>query len=237
MDSTAPLRVLIADDEPIIRDVVRMACEEHGAVVVGEASSGFEAVAETLRLHPDVLILDLDLHDIDGFEVSRRLREQSCDVQILGTTGEGGPPAMFRAVRTGIGGVLTRAGMATNLPDSLRALAGDGRAISADQHDLALAQFGAFLSRARTRARMHERLTRRERTVLGLIVEGLTTRQMASRLRVSERTVESHITTAYRKLSVRTRVQAAAKAVEAGIADLPSSPRMGTRDAAPAGRR
>ena len=235
MDSTTPLRVLIADDEPIIRDVVRMACEEHGAVVVGEASGGFEAVAETLRLRPDVLILDLDLRDIDGFEVSRRLREQGCAVQILGTTGEGGPPAMFRAVRTGIAGVLSRAGMATNLPDSLRALAGEGRAISPDQHDLALAQFGAFLSRARTRARLQERLTRRERSVLALIVDGLTTRQMASRLQLSERTVESHITSAYRKLSVRTRVQAAAKAVEAGIADLRVGPRTGASSGVAAG--
>ena len=236
MDSNAPLRVLIADDEPIIRDVARMACEEHGAVVVGEAAGGFEAVAETLRLQPDVLILDLDLHDIDGFEVSRRLRDQGCAVQILGTTGEGGPPAMFRAIRTGISGVLSRAGMATNLPDSLRALAGSGRAISPAHQDLALAQFGAFLTRARTRAGLSARLTKRERAVLGLIVDGLTTRQMASRLQLSEGTVESHITSAYRKLSVRTRVQAAAKAVGAGIADLRQGPRTGPPSALTAAR-
>src|SRR5437763_9706744 len=142
MDAETPhsLRVVIADDEPIIRDVVRMACEEHGVRVVGEAAGGVEAVRETLRLRPDVLVLDLDLRDIDGFEVSRRLRAEGCDVRILGTTGEGGPPAMFRAIRTGIGAVLSRAGMATTLPDSLRSLAGSGRAISAEQHDLALAQ-------------------------------------------------------------------------------------------------
>ena len=228
------LRVVIADDEPIIRDVARMACEEFGAQVAGEAATGVEAVERTMELRPDVLILDLDLHDIDGFEVSRRLRAAGCSVQILGTTGEGGPPAMFRAIRTGIGGVLSRAGMATNLPDSLRAIAGAGRAISVEHHDLALSQFGAFLVRTRRRAQVSSALTRRERAVLNLIAQGLTTRQMATRLGLSHRTVEGHISSAYRKLSVRSRVQAAAKAVEAGIADLRPGPRMGPSESVPA---
>src|SRR5439155_27024918 len=105
----------------------------------------------------------------------------------------------------------------------------------AEQHDLALAQFGAFVGRVRRRAGLSSGLTPRERSVLALIVEGLTTRQMASRLRLSERTVESHISSAYRKLSVRTRVQAAAKAVEAGIADLDRGPRSGAGNAVAVG--
>src|SRR5436853_5554100 len=217
-----------------MRDVERMACEEHGVRVVGEAGTGVQAVELTLRLRPDVLVLDLDLHDIDGFEVSRRLRAAGCAVQILGTTGEGGPPAMFRAIRTGMGGVLSRAGMATNLPDSLRALAASGRAISPEQHDLALSQFGAYLARTRRRAGLASLLTGRERAVLALIAQGLTTRQMASRLGVSERTVESHISSSYRKLAVRSRVQAAARAVEAGIADLHPGRRGGTDRTVPA---
>src|SRR5437588_2725804 len=134
--SRAPsVRVLIADDEPIMRDVARMACQEHGTEVVGEVSTGLDAVEETLRLRPDVLVLDLDLKDIDGFEVSRRLREAGCATRILGTTGEGGPPAVFRALRTGIGGLLTTLGMGTGLPEALRTLVQPGGAFTPEQHD------------------------------------------------------------------------------------------------------
>jgi DNA-binding NarL/FixJ family response regulator len=225
---SSSIRVLIADDEPIMRDVARMACQEHGTEVVGEVSTGLDAVQETLRLRPDVLVLDLDLQDVDGFEVSRRLREAGCATRILGTTGEGGPPAVFRALRTGIGGLLTRLGMGSGLPEALRSLAEAGRAFTPEQHDQALAQFGVFLARSRERSHLSSRLTARERTVLVLIVEGLTTRQMASRLGISERTVQSHVGATYRKLSVRTRVQAATRALETGIADLRPRPRPAT---------
>src|SRR2546421_3485080 len=219
------IRVLIADDQPIMRDVARMACEEHGALVVGEAAGGAEAVEETLRLGPDVLVLDLDLHDVDGFEVSRRLRAAGCRVRILGTTGEGGPAAVFRALRTGIGGLLDGLGVVSGLPQALKALTSEGRAFTAEQEEVALAQFEVFLRRARDRSRLASSLTEREREVLRLICTGMTTGQMATRLGVTAGTVEAHITKAYRKLGVRSRVQAVARAVEAGITDLhPRSP-------------
>jgi len=235
MPRSPAVRVLIADDEPIMRDVARMACEEHGLDVIGEAGSGVEAVAETIRLHPDILVLDLDLRDIDGFEVSRRLRRARCDVRVLGTTGEGGPVAVLAALRVGIGGVLDKLGVPTGLAEALRTLASGGGAFTAEQHRDALDQFAAFLQRSRDRAVLASVLTPRQREILRLIVDGHTTRQMATRLGLSERTVQSHITLAYRKLGVRTRVQAVARAVQTGFADLqPRSPfrRSGSEAAA-----
>ena len=217
---TIGVRVLIADDEPIMRDVARMACEEHGAQVIGEASTGHEAVEQAIRLRPDILILDLDLHDIDGFEVSRRLRAAACDVRVLATTGEGGPVAVLRAVRVGMAGLLDKLGVVTDLPAALAALASHRGAFTAEQHELALHELTALLRVRRERSRITTSLTHREREILGLIAAGLTTRQMASRLGISPRTVESHISRTYRKLSVRSRVQAVAAAAQAGIADL-----------------
>jgi DNA-binding NarL/FixJ family response regulator len=220
MTRSLSVRVLIADDEPIMRDVARLACEEHGVEVIGEAATGREAVRETLRLLPDILVLDLDLTDIDGFEVSRRLRAVGCDVRVLGTTGEGGPAAVLGALRVGIGGLLDRLGVATGLPEALRQLEAHGRAFTAEQQELALAQFGAFVRRSRERATIVSSLTPRQREIIRLIAGGFTSRQMATQLGLSERTIESHITEAYRRLGVRTRVQAVAKAVQAGFADL-----------------
>jgi DNA-binding NarL/FixJ family response regulator len=218
------IRVLVADDEPIMRDVARLACEELGVEVVGEAAGGLEAVEQALALRPDVLVLDLDLPDIDGFEVSRRLRAAGCEVRVLGTTGEGGPAALFRAIRTGIGGVLDKFGVSTGLSDALSGLVADGAAYTPEQRHMAMDQFGALVRRARERSRVTRALTRRERDVIRLIAAGLTTRQMATRLGVSEATVETHITRAYRKLGVRTRVQAVARALQSGIVDLNPAP-------------
>ncbi|MFN2545516.1 MAG: LuxR C-terminal-related transcriptional regulator [Actinomycetota bacterium] len=216
----AQLRVVIADDEPIMRDVARLACEEHGVEIVGEVSTGEDAVEAALRLAPDVLIVDLDLHDIDGFEVSRRLRAAGCTARVLATTGEGGPAAVFRAIRTGIGGLLDKFGVGSGLAGAIAALSTEGGAFTDEQHEVARAEFGTFLRRARERDRLTRALTRRERDVVRLIAAGLTTRQMATRLGLAEATVESHITRAYRKLGVRSRVQAVARAVQCGIADL-----------------
>src|SRR5438067_13972 len=185
MSTAAPprrVRVLIADDEPIMRDVARLACEEQGLDVIGEAGTGLEAVVLTLELRPDVLVLDLDLRDIDGFEVSRRLRQAGCPTRVLGTTGEGGPGAVLRALRFGIAGVLDKMGMGPGLRRALAALATDRGAFTADQQDEALDEFELFLQRSRDRGRLRASMTRREREVAALIAAGLTTRQMASRL-------------------------------------------------------
>jgi DNA-binding NarL/FixJ family response regulator len=225
------VRVLIADDEPIMRDVARLACEDQGVEVLGEVTSGLDAVEETIRLRPDVLVLDLDLRDIDGFEVSRRLRAAGCDTRVLGTTGEGGPSAVFRALRFGIAGLMDKLGVGTGLRRALASLDTGGGAFTPEQQEAALDQFESFLRRSRERGRLRAVLTPRERDVTALIAAGLTTRQMASRLGVSEGTIESHITRAYRKLGVRTRVQAAARAVEVGLADL--DPRSRARRSEP----
>jgi DNA-binding NarL/FixJ family response regulator len=213
--------VLIVDDEPILRDVARMACEAHpGVEVVGESAGGHDAVEKALGLQPDIILLDLDLADIDGFEVSRRLRREGCPAQILGTTGEGGPSAVFHALRVGIGGYLDKLRVARGLSGAIDALSSGARTFTPDDERGAIREFGTFLRRAREGGEATRAVTAREKEVLRMIAEGLTTRQIASRLGLSERTIESHLTKAYRKLGVRTRVQAVTRAVEVGIADL-----------------
>jgi DNA-binding NarL/FixJ family response regulator len=220
-DDRAPaIRVLIADDEPIMRDVARMACEEHGATLVAEVATGESAVLCTLEFRPDILVLDLDLPDVDGFEVSRRLRAAGCDVRILGTTGEGGPVAVLGALRNGMAGLLDKMGVVTSLPNALAALAASRGAFTAEQQEVALDELASLLRSRQERSKIRASLSVREREVLALISQGLSTKQMATRLGISPRTVESHISRAYRKLAVRTRVQAVTRAAQAGIADL-----------------
>jgi DNA-binding NarL/FixJ family response regulator len=200
--------------------VARLAAEAHAGVeVVEEVATGEEAVAACLRVHPDILVLDLDLPDIDGFEVTRRLRSAGSTARILATTGTEGPDHAFRTLRHGIAGCIEKLAV-DRLPQAIERLAAGGNAFTPEQERLALAQFGEFLRRARETARVSSVLSTREREILSLAAEGLTTRQTASRLCLSERTVESHLRTAYRKLGVRTRYQAIAKAGALGIVGL-----------------
>jgi len=142
-----------------------------------------------------------------------------CDVRVLGTTGEGGPVAVLRALRFGSAGCSTD-GSRHEPPDRAGRARASGGAFTAEQQEIALHELAALLRHSRERSRVRSSLSAREQEVLAMIAEGLSTKQMASRLGISPRTVESHISRAYRKLSVRTRVQAVARAAQAGIADL-----------------
>src|SRR5919198_6167708 len=103
------IRVVLADHHPVLRDVARMACESHPDVdVIAEVDSGELAVDACLRLAPDILVLDLDLPDIDGFEVSRRLRQAGSPVKILATTGSEGVRRVFDTLRHGIAGCVEK---------------------------------------------------------------------------------------------------------------------------------
>src|SRR5881296_2876935 len=103
MPGAEPVRVVVVDDHPLLRDAVRMACEEDSRIqVVGEAGNGNAALDACARLQPDVLVLDVGLPGIDGFEVARRLKEQGSAVRILILTGMEDPSAVFESRRIGV---------------------------------------------------------------------------------------------------------------------------------------
>ena len=128
--------------------------------------------------------------------------------------------AVLQALRNGIAGLLDKLGVVTSLPTALAALAASRGAFTAEQQEVALHELASLLRSRQQRSRIRASLSVREREVLALIAQGLSTKQMATRLGISPRTVESHISRTYRKLSVRTRVQAVTRAAQAGIADL-----------------
>jgi DNA-binding NarL/FixJ family response regulator len=216
---TDPLRVLVVDDHPMLRQVVVGACaDSDGIEVVGEASDGEEALAETERLGPDILVLDLVLPKLDGLEVARRLRAQGDGgPRILVLTGRDDPDALFEAVRAGVDGLLDKTSEAQEITDSIYAL-GDGRRLFTEEQEAkAILKLRELVNRARENSAVSGKLTTRELEVLNLIAEGLTTFQMGKRLGLSARTVESHIARTYRKLNVRTRTEAVAKARRLGL--------------------
>lgn len=216
----APVRVLLVDDHPMVRDLVRVGCEEAGIAVVGEASTGVQALAACRELVPDVLVLDLILPGMDGFELLQRLREEGRLPKVLVLTNRDDQEAVFESIRLGVSGYLEKTASLPEVVEAIRTVAAGGQVFSPEHERMARARIADLARRARRAAAVAARLTARERQVLDLISQGLTTRQVASRLGLSERTVESHLTSLYDKLEVRSRLQAVHRAASLGLVDL-----------------
>ena len=216
-----PIRVALVDDHPMIRDVLRAACQERpNLVVVGEASSGSEALVMCRNAAPDVLVLDLSLPGLDGLEVARRLRTLGDGPRILVLSARDDREAVLESIRAGASAFLDKTAPVERIIGAIESIASGAQVLSLEQQRRAHAALGDLARAARAAAAGSSFLTRREREVLDLLVGGLTSRQMAQRLAVSERTVEAHIASVYRKLDVRTRVQAVHRAASLGLADL-----------------
>ncbi len=220
-DNKEDVRVLVVDDHPMVRTMVRMACDERdGLTVVGEAGNGNEALELAANLRPDVIVLDLILPGMSGLEVVGRLALDDSLARILIVTATDEKSAVFEALRLGVSGYVEKTASVDEIADAIQAVARGDLVFSKELERRAQVQLGEFARKARETARALARLTPRERQVLALLAEGLSTRQIANRLGLSARTVESHIGNIYQKLDVRTRVQALYRAAGLGLVDL-----------------
>jgi DNA-binding NarL/FixJ family response regulator len=217
----APTRVIIVDDHPMVRDMIRLGCEGNPAIrVIGEFGEGPEALEACRIDDPDVMVLDLILPGMDGFEVIRKLRQQGSRARVLVLTNRDDHDAVFESIRLGAEGFMEKTAPLEEIVGAIEAI-GAGRQVFREDHErMAHRRLAEMARRASKAAKAASILTRRERQVLELIAEGLTTRQMASRLQLSERTVETHIANLYGKLDVRTRVQAVHRAAGLGLVNL-----------------
>lgn len=219
---TGPIRVLIVDDLPVLRGVIRQACEAApGLEVVGEGGEGDDLVETCRRLDADVLVLSLGLGDLDRLEAVRRLRESS-PTKVLVLTGRTDDQAVFECIRAGAHGYLGRTAGIQLIRGAIEAVAAGGRVFTPEQERGAIVALGRLTRHAREASDVTGSLTRRELEILRFLARGFSMKQVALRLGVSPRTVESHITKLYRKLGARTRVQALSRAASLGLVDLGS---------------
>jgi DNA-binding NarL/FixJ family response regulator len=220
------IRVLIADDHELMRDGLRaMLDAQEDMEVVGEAEDGVKAVDEAIRLHPDVVIMDIRMPRLDGIEATKRL----C------TQGERGPRVLvlttfdldeyvYEALRAGAGGFMLKDTPPSQLAEAVRTVAG-GEALLAPAVTKRLIE--RYVSRPPSDAVKRERfaeLTDRELEVLQLLTRGLSNVEIGGQLFLSEATVKTHVTRLLSKLGVRDRVQAVVLAYESGLVQ-PGQPR------------
>jgi DNA-binding NarL/FixJ family response regulator len=207
MNASRPITVLIADDHPVVRQGLAVLLEvQDDITLVGEASTGPEAVQLTRQHAPDVLLLDLKLPEIDGLGVLSELAAQQSSTRVLILTSAAGPATPGLALQAGAAGFLYK----DVDPDALvRAI----RSVHDGQTVLAPEAAGLVTARSAGGARGIGALTGRERDVLGLLAAGHSNREIARTLHVSEKTVKTHVSAVLAKLGVADRTQAALLAV------------------------
>jgi DNA-binding NarL/FixJ family response regulator len=213
------IRVLLVDDQQLVRTGFRMIlADEEGIEVVGEAADGAQAVEAAARLHPDVVVMDIRMPNMDGVEATRRLVEDGESPRVLVLTTFDADEHVVEALRAGASGFLLKD---VTPPDFARAI----RTVAAGEGLIAPSVTRRLLERfARLSVPADEQhaealrdLTERERQVLKLVAQGLANREIAERLGLAEPTVKTHVSHLLLKLGMRDRAQLVVLAYEVGV--------------------
>ena len=214
------IKVLVADDQPLIRAGLRtLLGPQEGIEVVGEAATGAGAVAESARLAPDVVIMDIRMPGSDGIAATAQVIRQPARPRVLVLTTYDTDEYVFDALAAGASGFLLKDARPEDLIDGVRVVAaGDALLAPAVTRRL----IGLFVTGAHTPVRRPgehlNALTEREREVLGLVAQGMSNAEIGAALHVSENTVKTHVAHLLAKLNLRDRVHAVIFAYESGLA-------------------
>jgi two-component system response regulator NreC len=211
------IRLLLVDDHEVVRTGLRMLLESQAdMIIVGEASTGGQAIDLTGKLAPQVVLMDITLPDISGIEVTRILRGQFPEIAIVALTIHEDEQYFFEMLKAGATGYVPKRAAPEDLISAIEA-AGRGEVYL--YPSLAKALVSDFLLRAieePDQSRMNE-LTEREQEVLGLLAEGLTNEQIADKLVISKHTVARHRENLMRKLNLHSRGELVKYAIRKGL--------------------
>lgn len=212
MSAAAPMvRVFLLDDHEVVRRGVADLLEsEPDLMVVGEAATAAEALARVPATRPDVAVLDVRLPDGDGVSVCRELRSRMPDLRCLMLTSFADDDALFDAVMAGASGYVLKQIRGTDLVGAVRTVASGQSLLDARTTAQVLDRIRGNAERADPIAALSEQ----ERTVLALIGEGLTNRQIGERMFLAEKTVKNYVSHLLAKLGMQRRTQAAVLATE-----------------------
>jgi DNA-binding NarL/FixJ family response regulator len=207
-----PIRVVVVDDHPIVRaGIITLLGGEPSITIVGEAGSGEDALALVRELKPDVLLLDIEMPGIKGYEVARRIQEECLPVSILVLSAYEDRNYIQELLSLGASGYLVKEEAPGAIVEAVQKVAqGErgwlSRGVAA--HMLELVQGGESPL---------QRLTPREQQVLECVVASKTNGEIARELGISVKTVEKHMVTIFEKLGVSSRVEAAVYSIREGL--------------------
>ncbi|GAA0370055.1 response regulator [Caldalkalibacillus horti] len=207
-------RILIADDSLHAREGIREIIEEHHDFeIVGEAKNGLEAIQLTEQLMPDLILMDINMPKLDGFEATRVIKNKFPYVKVVIITVSDEVTDLFEALKRGAQGYLLKNLHPSTWYDYLYAFAQDEVPMSKDLALKILQEFNVVEKQA---PKKQSPLSQREQEVLQLVAEGSTNKEISTKLSISENTVKNHLKNIMQKLHLENRVQLTRYAYEQG---------------------
>ena len=212
-----PIRLLIVDDQGIVRKGVRaLLAEVDGMKVVGEAGDGLEAVKQAEALQPDVILMDMVMPNMDGIEATRQIMARQPKTRILALTSFAADDKVFPAIKAGALGYLLKDSEPEDLIKAIKNIYRGEPFLHPNIARKVLEE----LSHPTGSPPTPEPLTERELEVLQLVAQGLSNQEIAKRLVIGDATVRTHIGNILSKLHLANRVQAALYALRKGLSTL-----------------
>jgi NarL family two-component system response regulator LiaR len=217
----APIRVLIVDDHEIVRKGIRaLLATKRDIQVVAEAGDGAEAVAQARTHHPDVILMDLMMPNMDGIQATREITAGQPRSRVLVLTSFAADEQIFPAIKAGALGYLLKDSGPQELIQAIRQVSRGEPSLDAAVARKVLAELSGPAEKPLT----PDPLTARELDILRLIAQGQSNREIAGELVIAEETVHAHVSNILGKLHLASRTQAALYALKEGIASVDDIP-------------
>jgi len=224
--SAAPTRVLLVDDDELMRaGLAAVLSSDPGIEVVGQASTGRHALERVRAVHPDLVLMDVRMPDLDGIAATRQLLATSHEVKVVILTTFEQDDYIFNALDAGASGFLLKRTRPEDLLSAIHAVAAGDSLLSPSVTRIVLEHLARQPTLTPESTRQLDELTPRELQVLELIARGHSNREIAADLVIEESTVKTHVKRILLKLDLRDRIQAVIFAYETGLAQTgPRSP-------------
>lgn len=219
------IRVLITDDHQVVREGLASVLESKGDIeVVGLAADGKEAVAKSRELSPDVVLMDISMPNMNGVDATRQIKKENPQIGVVVLTMYGDEEYIFDLVRAGAAGYLLKDTDSAQIAKAIRAVSKGESMIHPSIAAKILNEFSQLSSGKKQKAikasKSEEEMSERELTVLRLLAEGKSNKEIAGELDLSDKTVKNHIHSIFKKLNVTDRTKAVVSAVKKGLIDL-----------------
>lgn len=209
---------MVVDDHPMWRDAVERDLQQAGLDVVAVASTGAEAIARFTAARPQVVVLDLQIPEPTGVEVTRTVLAQDPSARVLILSASGEQEDVLEALKAGATGYLVKSASSSELLAAVERVAAGGTVFTPGLAGLVLGEFRRLSSPTQTPDEV-SLLTERETEVLRMVAKGWGSKQIAERLVISHRTVQNHVQNTLRKLQMHNRVELTRWAIEQGLDD------------------